>query len=167
MSLDFDADEIFQMVLQIERNGLRFYQRAAQGAKESSSGKLLLRLAAMEKDHEKIFSGMRAELTEAERKKKILDPGDPSSAYLRAWADQQVFNVRTDPAEKLTGKEKMEDIFQMAIGLEKESIVFYLGMKEMIPERLGRGRIDEIIKEEMRHVDALSREFTTLTHQPL
>jgi len=61
----------------------------------------------------------------------------------------------------------VEDILQMAIGLEKDSIVFYLGMKEMVPERLGRGKIDGIIKEEMRHVNDLSREFETLRHQPL
>lgn len=167
MSLDFNADEILQMAQQIERNGFRFYQRAAQGTKESSSGQLLLRLAAMEEVHEKIFTRMRAELTEAERKKRVFDPEDESSAYLRAWAGHHVFDIRADPAAKLTGKEKMEDILQMAIGLEKDSIVFYLGMKEMIPVRLGRGRVDEIIKEEMRHVDALSRELATLAHQPL
>jgi rubrerythrin len=167
MSLDFNADEIFQMALQIERNGVRFYQRAAQGVKETSASQLLLRLAAMEEVHEKTFAGMRAELTEAERKKKIFDPEDQASAYLRAWADHHVFDVRTDPAGKLTGKEKMEDILQIAIGLEKDSIVFYLGMKDSIPERMGRGRIDEIIKEEMRHIDALSREFATLSHELL
>ena len=55
----------------------------------------------------------------------------------------------------------------MAIGLEKDSIVFYLGMKEMVPERLGGSRIDGIIREEMRHVNDLSREFETLRHQQL
>jgi len=55
----------------------------------------------------------------------------------------------------------------MAIGLEKDSIVFYLGMKDAVPERLGRSRIDDIIREEMSHVYLLSREFETLRHQIL
>ena len=67
--------------------------------------------------------------------------------------------------KKLTGKERVEDILRMAIGLEKDSIVFYLGMKAMVPERLGRGKIDEVITEEMGHVDSLSRELETLGHQ--
>ena len=167
MSLDFNADEILQMAQQIERNGLHFYRQAAKGIKNPGSSQLLLNLAAMEEVHERIFTRMRAELTEAEKKKKIFDPDDQATSYLRAWADVHVFNVQTDPADKLTGKEKAEDILRMAIGLEKDSIVFYLGMKEMVPERLGRGKIDGIIKEEMRHVTDLSREFETLRHQPL
>ena len=167
MSLDFNADEILEMAQQIERNGFHFYQQAAKRVKNSSSAQLFLKLAAMEDSHERIFASMRAELTEAEKKKKVFDPEDETTAYLRSWADIHVFDIRADPAEKLTGKEKVEDILRMAIGLEKDSIVFYLGMKEMVPERLGRGRIDEIIKEEMRHVNDLGRELENLRHQPL
>ncbi|HYB21345.1 MAG TPA: ferritin family protein [Thermodesulfobacteriota bacterium] len=167
MSLDFNADEILEMAQQIERNGFHFYRQAAKGVKNPGSAELLLNLAAMEEVHEKIFTRMRAELTEAEKKKKIFDPDDENTSYLKAWADVHVFNVQADPAEKLTGKEKVEDILRMAIGLEKDSIVFYLGMKEMVPERLGGSRIDGIIREEMRHVNDLSREFETLRHQQL
>ena len=166
MSLDFNADEILQMAQQIEKNGFQFYQQAARSLRNPGR-QLLLRLAAMEETHEKIFARMRADLTEAEKKKKIFDPEDQTTLYLRAWADIHVFNVRDDPAKKLTGKEKVEDILRMAIGLEKDSIVFYLGMKEMVPERLGRSKVDGIIKEEMRHVGDLSRELETLGHQPM
>lgn len=55
----------------------------------------------------------------------------------------------------------------MAIGLEKDSIVFYLGMKEAVPQRSGRDKIEGIIKEEMRHMATLSRELETLRHQPI
>jgi len=165
MSVHFNADEIFQMAEQIERNGMSFYGQAAQKGKESRTSQLLLRLAYMEAEHERIFARLRADLTEKERKKTVADPDDQASAYLRAWADSHVFDVRTNPAERLTGKEKVEDILQIAIGLEKDSIVFYLGMKDAVPERLGRGKIDEIIKEEMRHITSLSRELETLRHQ--
>jgi rubrerythrin len=37
--------------------------------------------------------------------------------------------------------------------------VFYLGMKEAVPEQLGRKRLDEIIKEEMGHIRLLSKEL--------
>jgi len=69
--------------------------------------------------------------------------------------------------ERLTGREKAEDIFRMAIGLEKDSIVFYLGMKDAVPERLGRSKIDRIIKEEMVHIAILSGKLETLRHQSL
>jgi hypothetical protein len=35
-------------------------------------------------------------------------------------------------------------------------------MKELVPERLGKDRIDGIIKEEMRHLASLSRELAAV-----
>jgi rubrerythrin len=121
----------------------------------------------MEDEHEKIFARMRAGLSEQERTTPVSDPEEQASLYLRAWADGQVFDVRTSPAERLKGKERVEDILHMALGLEKDSIVFYLGMKEAIPQRLGRSKVDGIIKEEMRHIATLSRELESLRHQPI
>jgi rubrerythrin len=77
-------------------------------------------------------------------------------------ADGHVFDVRKDSSERLTGKETMEDILNTAIGLEKDSIVFYLGIKEIVPKRLSRQRIDDIIKEEMGHIAVLSKELAAL-----
>jgi rubrerythrin len=78
-------------------------------------------------------------------------------------ADGHVFDARVDPTDTLTGKELAEDILQMAIGQEKDSIVFYTGLKEMISETAGRERIEEIIKEEMGHIGFLSREIAVLS----
>jgi len=43
-----------------------------------------------------------------------------------------------------------------AIGLEKESVLFYLGIKDMVPPGHGLERIDEIIREERGHIVQLS-----------
>lgn len=167
MSIHFNADEIFQMAEQIEKNGSAFYRRAASLAARSITAEFFLKLAVMEDEHEKIFARMRAGLSEQERTTPVSDPEEQASLYLRAWADGQVFDVRTSPAERLKGKERVEDILHMALGLEKDSIVFYLGMKEAIPQRLGRSKVDGIIKEEMRHIATLSRELESLRHQPI
>lgn len=166
MSIYFNADEIFQMAEQIERNGALFYRRAAAGATEAA-GKLLLQLAIQEEEHEKAFVRMHASLTDPERKAPVFDRDEQASAYLRAWANGHVFDVRIDPAQKLTGKETIEDILKMALGLEKDSIVFYLGMKEAVPEKSGRSGVDKIIKEEMAHMASLSRQLETYLHQAI
>ena len=57
----------------------------------------------------------------------------------------------------------MVEILKSAIEAEKDSIVFYLGMKEAVPENLGKGRIETIIKEEMGHIRLLSKELVTHT----
>jgi rubrerythrin len=92
----------------------------------------------------------------------VPDPYGEAILYVRGMADGHVFDVRKDPSERLTGKETMEDILRTAIGLEKDSIVFYLGIKEIVPERLSKQRIDDIIKEEMGHIAILSQEMAGL-----
>ena len=56
----------------------------------------------------------------------------------------------------------MEEILKAAITAEKDSIVFYLGMKKAVPERLGSDKVDEIIEEEMRHITMLSEQLLVL-----
>lgn len=48
------------------------------------------------------------------------------------------------------------EIIETAIKLEKESILFYVGLKDMVPPKLGLEKIDEIIKEGKKHVVQLS-----------
>lgn len=56
----------------------------------------------------------------------------------------------------------MKEILKSAIAAEKDSIVFHLGMKELVPPKLGSDKLDLIIKEEMEHIVLLSRELAAL-----
>jgi rubrerythrin len=162
MSFEFNVDEILVMAEQIERNGIHFYRKAAENLKDARVNKLLLDLAAMEVEHERFFSGLRKSLQEKERQKTVFDPEDETAAYLRAMADGHVFDVRKDPEDLLTGNETLEEILQLAIGREKDSIVFYLGLKEMLSTKTGKDQVEEIIKEEMRHIALLNKEMAAL-----
>ncbi|MBL7074189.1 ferritin family protein [candidate division KSB1 bacterium] len=159
MSIFFNADEIFEMAEQIERNGARFYRRAAEGAPDAQTRAVLLELADMEDEHEKVFAAMRAELSKQQWGSDVFDPDGQVSLYLKAMADGQVFDLKADPSKGLTGKESLEDIIRKAIGLEKDSIVFYMGIQEMVPEALGKDRINAIIKEEMSHITVLTEKL--------
>jgi rubrerythrin len=160
MSYDFNADEVFEMAEQIERNGVRFYREAAENISDASVRQLFLDLAAMEAEHEKVFASMRADLPDEEREPTVFDPEGEAALYLRALADLQVFGEEAEedfiPSGDLPEKEKIRKILRAAIGLEKESIVFYLGMKELVPARFGKDKIDKIIREEMGHIRLLS-----------
>ena len=159
MSLLFNMDEIFEIAEQIERNGAKFYRRVADSAADETRKELLLKLAEMEDQHEKTFTAMRAELSEKEKAPTVYDPEGQSAMYLQAMADGRVFDTKTDPTERLTGTETMEQILQMAIELEKNSIIFYLGMKDMVPDQLGKDKMNQIIKEEMAHIIMLSARY--------
>ena len=157
MGYVFNADEIFEMAEQIERNGASFYRKSAESIADTVAKKLLLNLAAMEDEHEKIFADLRAGLSEKEKVATVFDPEGEISLYLRALADTRVF------FEKKIDASSMEDILKEAILAEKDSIVFYLGMKEMVPDNFGKAKIDAIIKEEMTHIQLLSKELVALT----
>lgn len=150
---DFNADEILEMAEQLERNGSKFYRNAAETVTLPEESALLLKLAAMEDEHEKTFQRMRSELGDQEKTATVFDPGGEAAHYLRALADTRVF------FEKKVDISSMKEILKAAIEAEKESIVFYLGMREAVPGKLGKSRLDDIIKEEMGHIRLLSREL--------
>ncbi|MBW2058959.1 MAG: ferritin family protein [Deltaproteobacteria bacterium] len=160
MNIDFSADEVFEMAEQIERNGARFYRRAAEGVLDSGERRMFLELAAMEQNHERVFASMREELSTSDRTAAAFDPQGEGALYLRAMADGHVFDPKADPVDFFKDQHTQRDILKKALDLEKDSIIFYLGIKEVVPERLGKGRIEEIIKEEMRHIVFLNGELT-------
>ena len=153
MSYDFNADEVFEMAEQMERNGAKFYRDAAETAADPSNKELLTGLSKMEEAHEKIFETLRAELTAAEKASTVFDPSGEASLYLRALVDSRVFFKKEIDVKSIV------EILKSAIEAEKDSIVFYLGMKEAVPKNLGRDRIEAIIKEEMGHIRLLSKEL--------
>ena len=156
MMYDFNADDIFEIAEQLERNGAIFYRRAAEAAADKDARDLLLKLAAMEDDHEKTFAKMRKELSTSEKVSTVFDPEGEAVKYLRALADTRVF------FEKAIDMSSLEAVLKDAITAEKDSIVFYLGMREAVPENLGRKRLDHVIQEEMGHIRLLSKSLVAL-----
>ena len=163
MPTRFNAAEVFEMAVRIEQNGARFYRKAAASA-EGPRRALLLRLATDEDEHETTFAALARDLEAggADGAAGALDPEAQVERYLGALADEEVFDVHVDPSEKLTGKESLEEVLTTAIGLEKDSIVFYLGIREAMPEKLGREKVHFIIREEMDHVAQLTGELVSL-----
>lgn len=158
MSIAFNADEVFEMAEQIERNGASFYRKAAQN---NPGGRgILLEIADEEDDHLDTFRNMRKELAGDAKEPTAFDPYGEAALYLKAMADGHVFDLKEAPESRLTGKERMSDIIEIAIGLEKDSIVFYLGLKDAVPEKLGREYVLDIIGEEMKHIRRLSDKLT-------
>ena len=160
MGMPFNADEVFEMAEQIERNGGKFYRAAAE--KFPAVRDLLLTLAAMEDEHEKTFADMRAELSGTELEETIFDPDGQAQMYLRVMADGHVFDVKADPVELLATKNAPEDVLKMAIGVERDSIAFYVGLKEAVSSRASKDKVDGIIKEEMGHIVTLNDKLQAL-----
>lgn len=152
----FNAREILEIAIRIEENGARFYRKAANFIDNPESKKLLLGLADMEDTHELTFRSFIKEMEGEQGSGDFIDPDGDAARYLGAVAGGYVFPVTEDPSDRLTGKETLSEIIDFAIGLEKDSVVYYLGVREIVPPALGRERIDQIITEEMRHITLLT-----------
>jgi len=161
MSITFNAFEIFEIAEQLERNGAKFYRKAARSIADQELRKMLLELADMEAEHEKTFAGMRKQLSESDKdwQLRVFDPENELSLYLQAMANGHVFDLRKDPSKQLRSTETVEDILKLAIDAEKDSIIFYLGLKDFVPVKAGKDKVEEIIKEEMSHIAVLNRRF--------
>ncbi|NLE30141.1 MAG: ferritin family protein [Phycisphaerae bacterium] len=162
MGIKFNADEIFEIAEKIERNGAAFYQRAAEVISAPKAKATLLELAKMEQTHEQTFTQMRRELSGRECAPATFDPEGLTGRYIKALADGRVFNYQADPMRYFTQGITMEEVLLIAIGLEKDSIIFYMGLKGIVPAELGKAKIDSIIHEEMKHITILNQELASL-----
>ncbi|NLX57894.1 MAG: ferritin family protein [Phycisphaerae bacterium] len=155
MTIGYSAFELLEMAQQMERNGCAFYERAV-AVTEGEAAATLQTLAEMERAHEETFAAMAAELRGQERPDTALDPNAEAVQYVRAVVGGHVFELRADPAEWLGTRPTLASVLRTAIDLEKETILYYLGVRDVLtgPDR---DRMDEIIREEMGHVVLLTR----------
>jgi rubrerythrin len=157
MPITFNADEVFEMAEQIERNGAKFYREAVTRSPDRQIKDMFLRLAAMEDGHLRTFQQMRTTLSDQEKGGTTFDPEGEASLYLQAMADDRGFEGMKGRNVKLTGKESTRELLEIAIGAERNSILYYVGLKEMVPTEVGREKIDAIIREEVSHAADLRR----------
>jgi rubrerythrin len=163
MSTAFNADEVFEMAEEIERNGAKFYREAAANAANREIKEMFLNMASMEDAHLRTFREMREDLTEQEKGETAYDPYNEATLYLQALADSKGFEGMKSPTQKLTGKESIRELFEIAIGAEKNSVLYYVGLKNLVPADAGRDKIEAIIREEVRHVADLRRRLTAMS----
>jgi len=162
MGIRFTADEILAIAEKIEANGIAFYAAAAEKVSAGNLADLLRKLSHWESAHAKIFAAMRKELTEKEKEPVTYDPDNEAGLYLQAVADGTVFKLEEDPGKIMGANPTPESIINIALGREKDSVVYYTGVKQIVPASLGQERIEEIINEELGHIRQLNNTLLQL-----
>ena len=162
MPITFNVDEIFEMAEEMEKNGAKFYRKAAQNTSDSQTKQLLLDMADMEDNHLQTFREMRQQLSGRETEDTMYDPENEAAMYLQAMADSHGYEGKIAPDEELTGKETPKEILEIALNSEKESVVFYSGLKSLVSPKAGRGKVKAIIREELGHITTLLNKLKAL-----
>ena len=155
MSITFNVNEIFEMAEKFEKNAVKFYRKAAEKTSDEQTKKMLLNMSDMEDGHLGTFQKMREQLSKEELGPVIYDPDNQSALYLQAMANAHGYEGKISPIKELAGNETIKEIIEIALNSEKESVVFYFGLKGMVPVNAGRDKIEAIILEELSHITTL------------
>ena len=160
MTTAFNTTEIFEMAEQIERNGARFYRKAAQDATGLRARGLFEKLAQMEDDHESLFREMKGNSGDSSLSFDN-SPDNEALLYLQALVSGRIFD--DDPTAMLESQFDLQVVLRKAIALERDSIAFYTGIQQLALDEPTRKAVVEIIREEMSHVTYLSNMLNSLT----
>lgn len=141
--------EILDFAIARERESQELYARLAQQVADQELQQLFQRLVDEEQKHEAYYTEMRAVIKEEHT--PGVHTGEDYSAYVRELiaAGRQI---------KPLAAEQLADVhaaLDYAIAREKDSVLFYVAMKEYLePEQ--RAKVEVIIHEEERHATILS-----------
>ncbi len=151
MSL-FQAGELVQTAVNIERIGAAFYAALARGAGDTQARLEFSALADAEKDHERTFTSM------LERVETAFEPAesypDEYASYMTALSQTAVFPDERAAVRLAKTAATRADALDLAIRAEKDSILFYTGMRRVTREGQ-QAAVDAIIAEEQAHLQRL------------
>lgn len=158
MGTDFKASEIFEIAIQVEKHGEKFYRHAATICDDEKIKEMFEFLANEEVKHRKTIDGMLSKIEHYEPPEKY--PGEYCE-YLTAYAENQVFSDK-EFDEKMKEIDTVADAIEFAIEKEIQSILYYLEMRNLVPEGPQRKEIDRLVEEERRHYLRLNEAKRTL-----
>lgn len=153
--------EALRAAVRVEENGALFYRKAAAASKDPAAAGVFAKLAEMEEEHRGYFSALSLELEQREGL-FVSDPTGEFAASVRELADTGVFGLAADPAGLPDLERSSREAVKFAIGMEKDSVVFYVGLQEAMADREESDKVGGIIKEELRHLAILSGLLKTI-----
>jgi len=155
----FNANEIFQIAINIEENGKRFYEKAMELIDDKDAKALLASLAKEELEHLKKFTALKEQLPKEAAAGTVWDPENDMNNYLHMVADMNVFSSDSNLKDELSQVKSAEDALKFGIQFEKDSIIFFLTIQDATDEAKGRELIGQLIEEEKGHLKKLSLEL--------
>jgi rubrerythrin len=147
----FAGSEIVELGIQIEKNGKDFYTTLVNQAKSAKAKEIFKFLAGEEEKHIKVFQGI---LEKTEKYEPQGLDSDEYFAYMNALASDYVFTQKEKGREIAKKIKNDKEAIDIGIQAEKDSIVFYEGMKKVVPE-YEQKIVTEVIAQEEGHLKQL------------
>ena len=146
----YSLREVVDQALQTEKLGYQFYTTMIQRfEKEEDMKKLFAFLAKEEVHHEKTFAEMLAQLKDAEPVN-----WEDAEQYLRAIVESEFFLGKNKALPSMEHVKTVEDAVDFAIEFEKQTVLYFHGLKDWVKEK---EIVDRIIDEEKKHIMQLNK----------
>ncbi len=151
MTVFFSGSELVEIATGIERNGLTFYQALSNKTQDVKTKAVYNYLAGEEKKHLTTFQNM---LNNIGRYQPPDSYAGEYMLYLKALVDSHVFSSIKEAEEKAKRTPDEMDAFDTGIEAEKDSILFYSELQNLVREP-DRPVVSRIIDEEKSHLKQL------------
>lgn len=148
----FAGSEIVEIGIQIEKNGRDFYSTLAMNSNNPKVKEICKYLAEEEDKHIAAFQKIFDSVEKYEPASAY--PGE-YFAYMNALASGYVFTQKEKGKIIAESIKSDKEALKRAIGFEKDSIVFYEGMKRVVPE-YDQNILKELIAQEESHLAQLT-----------
>jgi len=152
----FNEIEAAKIAQNLERNGLAFYQKAADRAADQATRDVFLQLAEDEKEHLAHFE----EIEETLQRERRTGAGYADDADIGAYIDRllrtQVFGDESDVARLAEEAESDYEILAVGMRAERDSILFYQEMLDFVDSKVAKEAFEHILQEERRHLGLLA-----------
>jgi len=148
----FAGSEIVELGIQIEKNGRDFYNTLVEQSKNQRAKEAFQYLAGEEEKHIAVFQKILDSVHKYEPPETY--PGE-YFAYMNALASDYVFTQKNKGEEMAKRARSDKEAIGLGIGFEKDSILFYEGMKKVVPE-YDHKIVNKLIEEEQNHLRRLS-----------
>lgn len=152
MSIIYSGDELLNIAISIERRGMTFYDIMAKSTDNEVARAVFEALVEMEREHIAIFEDMMDEIGSYNTSS---GPVPELSGYVQALIDDAVFTDDMITSEMATQADSDIKALELAISAEKDSILFYYEMKDLLPQQ-AVPTIEKIILEEKSHLQQLT-----------
>ncbi len=153
MPVTYSGPEVMEMAVETERDGRKFYEAVAAETKDPKLKDLFRFLAEEEGRHVTEFQAIAR--TVSERPQDLVYNWQEAAEYLDAIVESKYFLGSGKSLSLARESRNSGEALDHALGFEKETMLFYTEILQMVSEQV-KPAVGRLIAEEKAHIVKLT-----------
>ncbi|MCX7795725.1 MAG: ferritin family protein [bacterium] len=153
MNRTYSLEEIIEIAVKIEEDGVIFYETLANRTKVKGTAETYRYLAGEEKEHIAIFRSIYKDITGRKFEKAFTE--EEANLYIHSLVENRIFKNKEEMAKFVENINDEFSVIELAIQIEKDTILYYYEILEGLEDK-ERNLVKEIINQEKVHIYRLT-----------